>query len=83
MSIFKPYGEWKPTHGPISLQWEREFAEYSLDGNTVEMTPSGRMRVIIEGERELVTVLLGKNFKRRWAEIMERLSPDNQPPQED
>ena len=73
MSIFKPYSEWKPSPDRISMQWEQEFAEYSLDGITVEMAPSGRMRVIIEGERELVTVLLGKNFKRRWAEIMERM----------
>ena len=83
MSIFKPYGEWQPSNSPISLQWDREVAEYSLDGITREMTPSGRMRVIIEGERELVNEALGKNFTRRWGEIVERLSPDNQPPQED
>jgi hypothetical protein len=66
MSIFKPYGEWQPSNAPISLQWDREVAEYSLDGITREMTPSGRMRVIIEGEETLVNELLGKNFSRRW-----------------
>ena len=66
MSIFKPYGEWQPSNSPISLQWDREVAEYSLDGITREMTPSGRMRVIIEGEETLVNELLGKNFSRRW-----------------
>ena len=66
MSIFKPYGEWQPSNAPISLQWDREVAEYSLDGITREMTPSGRMRVIIEGEETLVNELLGENFSRRW-----------------
>ena len=66
MNIFKPYGEWQPSNAPISLQWDREVAEYSLDGITREMTPSGRMRVIIEGEETLVNELLGENFSRRW-----------------
>ena len=66
MNCFKPYSEWRPSPAKISMQWEREFAEYSLDGITVEMTPSGRMRVIIEGEETLVNELLGKNFSRRW-----------------
>lgn len=67
-----PYNEWRRSGGRLNVEMEREFANINNWTTGVkEYDPTGRVRVIIEGEAELVNELLGKNFIQRKNRIDE------------
>lgn len=71
---FAPYSDPRPFNGRVSVEMERQFANVNNWSNGVkEYDPTGRIRVVIEGEAELVNALLGKNFLKRKARVYKRL----------
>lgn len=65
-NLFQPYPDWKPSPGSrLNISTDREFARWGDENGVLHMEPSGRMRVTIEGEADLVKELLGKNYSKR------------------
>lgn len=72
MSLFRAYSEWRQNHTTrLDVQVEQEVCDMpSFNGTDVlRLEPTGRVRVVIEGERDLVAQALGKNWHFRLRKI--------------
>jgi hypothetical protein len=70
------YPEWKQNKSAeVSVSRDVEAYDWpNLSLGMIESKPSGRVRVVIEGEADLVDELLGKNFGRRCEAMALRLT---------
>lgn len=68
------YPTWEPNYAS-KITWEIAYDDLQVHGpyGTLETHPTNRMRVIVEGERALVTELLGRNFPQRTKRLEKRI----------
>lgn len=78
--MIQPYSDPAPhcwQRSRLNLLTEPQFINVVLDSwDAITVQRTGRVRVIIEGEEELVQELLGKNFMRRMKRVAARINED-------
>lgn len=50
---------------PLNVATQAEIVEVAPEGNVRTFEPTGRVRIVIEGEREKVVEVLGEGFQDR------------------